>query len=38
MTFDEIVSSVRSVASGVDVSGQAPLAVQINLTGEGVGF
>ena len=37
MTFDEIVSGVRSAASGLDVSGQAPLAVQINLTGEGGG-
>lgn len=33
MTFDEILSKVRTIASGVSVPGNVSLAVQVNLTG-----
>ena len=34
MTFDEIVTKVREIASGVNVADKGFLAVQVNLTGE----
>lgn len=34
MTFDELVTKVRTLASGVDVSDKDFLAVQINITGK----
>ncbi len=37
MTFDEIVTKVRGIASGVNVADKGFLAVQVNLTGEGGG-
>ena len=33
MTFNEILTKVRNIASGVDASGMGFLAVQVNLTG-----
>ena len=37
MTFDEIVTKVREISSGVNVADKGFLAVQVNLTGEGGG-
>ena len=33
MTFNDILTKVRNIASGVDASGMGFLAVQVNLTG-----
>lgn len=37
MTFDEILTKVRTIAQKVDASGMGFLAVQVNLTGDNGG-
>ena len=37
MTFDELLTKVRTIASGVDASNRDFLAVQINVTGKSEG-
>ena len=37
MTFDELITKVRKIASGVDASNKDFLAVQINVTGKDSG-
>ena len=34
MTFDELITKVRTMASGINVQGRDFLAVQVNITGE----
>jgi len=34
MTFDELITKVRTMASGINVQGRNFLAVQVNITGE----
>ena len=37
MTFDELITKVRKIASGVDASNKDFLAVQIDVTGKDSG-
>lgn len=37
MTFDELLTKVRGIASGIDASGTDFLAVQVNITGKDSG-